>query len=157
MSYAGKESRSRRTASTAAEETPSAVRARGRSGTRVVDRELTITARGVRRPSPVWSPEEDELDWQHIALFTAGALFGAALGAGAALLFAPQSGAETRHDIAKRGRHLRARTATAWDDLRHELRYASRTGRRKLARRLSRALRDRRERRQLHDEDLVDD
>jgi hypothetical protein len=119
----------------------------------VLDRELTITARGVRRPASDWSAEENELDWQHIALFTAGALLGAALGVGAALLFAPQSGAETRHDISKRGRHLRARTATAWDDLRHELRYATRRSRRKL----SRALRDRRERRQLDDEDAADD
>lgn len=138
-------------------EPASSVRARGRSGTRVLDRELTITAKGVRRPTSDWSADEDELDWQHIALFTAGALFGAALGAGAALLFAPQSGAETRHDIAKRGRHIRARTATAWDDLRDELRYATRRSRRNLTRKLSRALRDRRERREHRDEDLADD
>jgi len=102
-----------------------------------------------------WSAEEDELDWQHIGLFAAGALLGVAIGAGAALLFAPQSGEETRHDIARRGRHIRSRAGDAWDDLRSELRYAARSGRRKLGRRFRRATHDRRERR--HDEEVHDD
>jgi gas vesicle protein len=97
------------------------------------------------------------LDWEHIAIFAAGALLGAALGAGAALLLAPQSGAETRHNLARRGRHLRARTATAWDDLRHELRYAARTSRRKLGRKFTGALRHRRERHELHNGQPADD
>ena len=157
MSYAGKDSRSRRAASSIAAESPASARPRGRSRTRVLERELSITSRGVTRPSPEWSQADDELDWQHIGLFAAGALLGAALGAGAALLFAPQSGAEARRNIARRGRHLRSRTATAWDDLRHELRYATRRGRRKLARKLNRVVRERRERRELRDDDLADD
>lgn len=155
MSYAGKDSRSRRAASSSADQSTASTRSRGRS-TRALERELSITARGVARPSQEWSAGDDGgLDWQHIGLFAAGALLGAALGAGAALLFAPQSGAEARHNIARRGRHIRARTATAWDDLRHELIYATRRGRRKLSRRLNRALHDRRERRALRDGDAA--
>ena len=155
MSYAGKDPRSRRTA------TGSAVTTSGRradAGHRMLDRELTITARGVSRPvgSRTSSDEERELDWQHITIFTVGALLGAAVGAGAALLFAPQSGARTRHDLARRGRHLRTRTVDAWDDLRHELRYAARRGRRKLGRKLSHALRERRQHRQVKADGLME-
>lgn len=156
MSYAGKDSRSKRAASSVGIDSPVAARARGRSGSRV-ERELPITSRGAARPYLQAAQEDAELDWQHIAIFAAGALLGAALGAGAALLLAPQSGAETRHDLARRGRHMRARTATAWDDLRHELRYAARTGRRKLGRKFTGALRRRRERHELHNGHLADD
>lgn len=153
MSYAGKDPRSRRTAaSTGAASTSSRAR-RTEPGERLLDRELSITARGVGHSTRPAASEEPDLDWQHIALFTAGALLGAAVGAGAALLFAPQSGARTRHNLARRGRHLGTRTADAWDDLRYELRHAARRGRRKV----SRALRDRRERRELLDELPLDD
>ena len=156
MSYAGKDSRSRRAASSVAVDSPPGTRPRGRPGSRI-ERELTVRSRGVTRPYLEATGENEELDWQHIAIFAAGALLGAALGAGAALLLAPQSGVETRHNLARRGRHLRARTATAWDDLRHELRYAARTGRRKLARKLTGALRHRRERHELHNGQRGDD
>jgi gas vesicle protein len=82
------------------------------------------------------------MDWRRLAIFGAGTLLGAALGAGAALLFAPQSGEQTRRDLARRSRHLRVRTTDAWDDLRDELQWAARRGRRKLGR----VVRDRRER-----------
>lgn len=156
MSYAGKDSRSRRTASSAVIDSPLATRARARSGSHV-ERELAVRSRVAARPQLEASGEDAELDWQHIAIFAAGALLGAALGAGAALLFAPQSGAETRHSLARRGRHMRARTATAWDDLRHELRYAARTGRRKLARRFNGAVSHRRDRHELRNGHPVDD
>lgn len=154
MSYAGKDSRSRRISSSAATEPLTGSRARARSGRHVLEREIAISSRGTASPSD-WSGADDELDWQHIGIFAAGALLGVAIGAGAALLLAPQSGEETRHDFARRGRHLRSRAADAWDDLRHELRYAARTGRRKLGRRFRHALRDRRERRE--DGELSDD
>ena len=164
MSYAGKDPRTRRAASTAA---ANATTRTPRDAGGPPDRELSITARGItgtrRRKPPIRdayaAPEangEGELDWQHIAIFTAGAVLGAAIGAGAALLFAPQSGARTRHNIARRGRHLRTRTADAWEDLRHELRYAARRGRKKLASRVNGALRDRRGRQQRSDELLVE-
>ena len=155
MSYAGKDSRSRRTASSTVIESSLATRARGRSGSRV-ERELAVSSTGATRPYSQRGREAEELDWQRIAIFAAGALLGAALGAGAALLLAPQSGAETRHSLARSGRHLRARTATAWDDLRHELRYAARTSRRKLARKFTGALPHRRERHERHNGHIVD-
>jgi len=154
MSYAGKESRTRRASSTAAANAPT--RTARAADEYPPDRELSITARGVtsaRRRNSIReayreheSNGEGEIDWQHIAIFTAGAVLGAAIGAGAALLFAPQSGARTRHNLARRGRHFRTRTADAWEDLRHELRYAARRGRKTLAARMNGTLRDRRDR-----------
>src|SRR5690349_23189593 len=98
MSYAGKDSRTRRAASTAAAKAPT--RPTRDAGEYPPDRELSITARGIagsRRAKPPArdayeerANSEGELDWQHIALFAAGAVLGAAVGAGAALLFAPQ-------------------------------------------------------------------
>lgn len=166
MSYAGKDPRARRATSTAAAN--ASTRATRDAGRYPPDRELAINARGTaasrRAKLPVREADgelegngEGELDWQHIAIFTAGAVLGAAIGAGAALLFAPQSGARTRHNIARRGRRLRTRTADAWEDLRHELRYAARRGRKKLAARMNGALRDRRERQALRGEMLVED
>jgi hypothetical protein len=154
MSYAGRDPRSRHaTASTAAN--PASGRAGRASGrAQVLDREISIGSRGASRPIAAPSPQEEhELDWQHIAIFVAGTLLGAAVGAGAALLLAPQSGARTRHNLARRGRHLASRTGDAWEDLRHELHYAARRGRRKL----DRALHDRRARREVDGEMLVED
>src|SRR3954454_1066524 len=161
MSYAGKDPRTRRAASTSAAN--ASTRTARDPGEHNLDRELSITARGVtgsrRGKSPIreapghrQADGEGELDWQHIAIFTAGAVLGAIVGAGAALLLAPQSGARTRHKLARRGRPLRTRTADAWEDLRHELRYAARRGRKKLATSMNGALRDRRERRALQNE-----
>jgi gas vesicle protein len=83
------------------------------------------------------------IDWQRVAIFGAGTLLGVTLGAGAALLFAPKSGRATRRDLARSGRRWRSRTTDAWDDLRDDLHFAARRGRRKL----ERAIRDRWQRR----------
>jgi hypothetical protein len=123
----------------------------------VVEREIAIGRRGVAPSRGEGIRADEELDWQHIGIFAAGALIGAALGAGAALLFAPQSGAETRHRLAHRGRRLHERTTDAWDDLRDELRYAARRGKRKIGRRLMRAKRDRRLNREFRDAALAED
>lgn len=153
MSYAGRDPRSRRGLTSSAVATSPPSRARDAGG-RVLERELPISSRGISRSKTSRSMADvHELDWQHIAIFATGALLGAAMGAGAALLFAPQSGARTRHDIARQGRQFGERTADAWEDLRHELRHAARRGRRKIARRF----RDRRERRELHDDAMMDD
>ena len=48
-------------------------------------------------------------------------LAGAILGAGLALLFAPQAGARTRRDIGKRARKLRADAEASYDDLTKEV------------------------------------
>src|SRR5437016_778545 len=56
------------------------------------------------------------------AVFTAGVALGVLVGAGIALLLAPQTGADTRRALARRGRRLTGRGRDAWDDLRVELR-----------------------------------
>jgi gas vesicle protein len=55
-------------------------------------------------------------------VFTAGLLVGLAIGAGVALLVAPQTGADARRALVRRGRRLRRRGVDAWEDLRDELR-----------------------------------
>lgn len=59
-------------------------------------------------------------------VFTAGLLVGLAIGAGVALLVAPQTGAEARRALVRRGRRLRRRGVDAWEDLRDELRRVAR-------------------------------
>ena len=49
-----------------------------------------------------------------------------AVGAGVALLLAPQTGADARRALARQGRRLSIRGRDAWDDLRDELRRAAR-------------------------------
>jgi YtxH-like protein len=141
MSYAGKAARGRHgmerndvMSGVASRRTP--------SRTRGTDRELSF-APIPRSDRPSERPTDGEVDWQRVAIFATGTILGAVVGAGAALLFAPQTGQETRRDIARQGRRLRSRTADAWDDLRDELQWAARRGRRKMAR----SLRGRRERR----------
>ena len=50
-------------------------------------------------------------------MFLAGVVAGAAIGATVALLFAPQSGTEVRHEIADAGAHLRDRMATGYSSV----------------------------------------
>jgi gas vesicle protein len=120
---------------------------------RSLERERSILARGQGRATIPPTASDVETDWQHVAIFAAGAMLGAALGAGAALLLAPMSGEQVRHHLARRGRRLRSRTSDAWDDLRDELQFAARRGRRKIGR----ALRHRRANRQWQQESALDD
>jgi gas vesicle protein len=85
---------------------------------------------------------------------------GAAVGAGAALLLAPQSGEETRELIGRGRRRFGARAHDAWDDLRDELRWAAHRGARKLRRGATRgrwALEDRFHRRRPDADDEGDE
>ena len=104
------------------------------------------------RPSPnprsglLPAPARAETDWQQVALFGVGVALGIAVGAGAALLAAPRSGAETRAVLrAKVGRARRStarRGRDAWDDLRDEIRGVKRAlQRRKMRRAAERDLR----------------
>lgn len=79
---------------------------------------------------PLGRSYEVERDWRGPGVFTLGAVAGALVGAGVALLLAPQSGVETREDIASRARRLRSRADDSWDDLRDELRRLRRRSRR---------------------------
>lgn len=65
-------------------------------------------------------------DWRRAGLIGSAVALGLAVGAGVAMLFAPQSGAGTRADLARATRRLGWRTHDAWDDLRDELAWASR-------------------------------
>lgn len=115
MSYAGP-SRGRGAASSASTSRPSAPVRPGRA---------TPPARSDR--------------WEQFALFGAGLALGVAVGAGAALLAAPRSGAETRAVLRARagrvGRTTTRRGRDAWDDLRDEIRDVKRSILRRKARR----------------------
>ena len=84
-----------------------------------------------RIDKPRGSPYRRSADWERIGLVSAGLLVGALVGAGAALLLAPQSGQETRKTIGRKARVARHRANDAWDDLAGELAaLARRRGRR---------------------------
>jgi hypothetical protein len=68
--------------------------------------------------------------------FLAGFGLGALLGAGLALLFAPERGAITRRRLRRRLRDLSADTADRVGDLRHRAEREIRRGRRRIARHL---------------------
>jgi gas vesicle protein len=127
MSYAGPAARSKRAATIE----PIRAETASRSG---VARRPPAAPRGMSsRNSP--------------AVFAAGIAIGIAVGAGVALLFAPQSGADTRRLIARRGRRLGRRSRDAWGDLAYELKSA--------AKRKRKAWRERREQRREEREEEV--
>lgn len=87
---------------------------------------------------PAGHSYEDHTDWLRVGSFGAGLALGVVLGAGVALLLAPQTGEETRELIGERAREFRGQAGDSWDDLRDELRWLSHRGRRKLRRGASR-------------------
>jgi hypothetical protein len=80
-----------------------------------------------------------DLDWGRLGAFGAGIAVGALFGAGAALLYAPQSGQATRAVLRKRARGLTSSAGDAWDDLGRELRGAARRSRRGVTRGITRS------------------
>lgn len=91
-----------------------------------------------RRPDPEVAAEDSEFDWERVAVFAAGIALGAMLGAGAALLTAPLSGAETRRMLRRGARKAAWRGRDAWEDLRDELAWAT-ARKKKQLRRMRRA------------------
>jgi gas vesicle protein len=96
-----------------------------------------------RRPArPAASVARPSSDWQQVAVFGVGLAVGIALGAGIALLTAPQSGEETRSDLRRKAqrttRLVGRRSRDAWLDVRDELRGATRALSRRKARRARR-------------------
>jgi hypothetical protein len=63
--------------------------------------------------------------------FLAGLGIGLAVGAAVAILLAPQSGADTRRSLRRRGRRMKSRASDAWEDLRTELARTKRALRRR--------------------------
>jgi hypothetical protein len=76
----------------------------------------------------------ENMQWQHAAIFGAGVALGALIGAGAALLYAPQSGEETREILSERAHQFGGRIGDRIDDARGDLGWYMRRGRRKLRR-----------------------
>ena len=58
--------------------------------------------------------------------FAAGLLIGALIGAGVALLFAPQSGEDTRRVIRRRAKRIAAGATDRFDDVKDRIRKARR-------------------------------
>ena len=117
-------------------------RGRGRATARTASASSAIPDRTTpsRRPATTsLAPEAEETDWQQIAIFGAGLALGIAVGAGAALLSAPRTGAETRAVIGARARRVGRATSRrgrdAWADLSAELRSVKRALRRRKLRR----------------------
>ena len=102
------------------------------------------------RPAPrraSTTPAHGETDWAHVAVFLSGLAMGIALGAGVAMLTAPQAGVETRADIRRKTmrakRMIGRRSHDAWLDLRDELRGATLKLRRRRAKRAAERARQR--------------
>ena len=88
---------------------------------------------GVRAPSrrPRGRPYKNVPDAKSAGMLGVGMIIGAVLGAGIALLVAPQAGWETRRSIAKRAGSM-GKGAGAWTRLGRELRKAARAKRKAL-------------------------
>jgi hypothetical protein len=87
---------------------------------------------------PIGHPYAEPIDWQRLGVFGLGIALGAFLGGGVALLLAPESGEEVRAGIGRRARAMREDARDAWDDLRDELDWAARRGRKQLGRGVTR-------------------
>ena len=103
-----------------------------------------VQGRSTRRPASVRSPAaaaDEALKWQHVAIFGAGVALGITLGAGLALLTAPQSGAETRADIGRGASRakgaVRGAGTDAWYGVQSEMRRIARALRRRKAHRVA--------------------
>jgi hypothetical protein len=92
----------------------------------------------------VGSESETDEEWltsramRQTGAAAAGLLFGLALGAGLAILFAPRTGEETRELLGERARQLRGRAGDRFDDLREDLGRVGRRGRRRMGRGVTR-------------------
>jgi hypothetical protein len=76
----------------------------------------------------------ENAQWRNAAIFGAGVALGALIGAGAALLYAPQTGEEAREILSERAHRFGGRIGDRIDDARGDLGWYMRRGRRKLRR-----------------------
>lgn len=104
----------------------------------------TYLEQAPRRPRgrPYSRSLELDVDWARASVFGSGLALGALIGAGVALLTAPESGSRTRRKIADVGRRAGGRAADAWDGLGDELRVVRAKTRRDVKRGLRGSRRD---------------
>jgi gas vesicle protein len=76
------------------------------------------------RAKPVGSPYRRVVDPHSASMLGVGIIVGVAIGAGVAMLFAPQSGEDTREILRKRMRRVRGETHV-WERLGKELKRAA--------------------------------
>ena len=100
-------------------------------GTRTPTRPLANRPQTNGRPSAKPRPSGAPAGRRPTVTFLAGLGIGVAIGAAAALLLAPRSGAETRRALRNRGRKVGNRARDAWEDLRLELEATRRALKRK--------------------------
>jgi hypothetical protein len=81
---------------------------------------------------------EETMEWDNIGIFGVGLAVGLVLGAGLALLLAPQSGEETREYLGQRSRWMTDRVSGGLGNVRENVERATRRSRRKLRRGLTR-------------------
>ena len=121
MSYAGPASHATKRRRLSAKSTPTADASRSPADSAKSASMDRLRSRALERANQSRNPN---------AAFLAGIALGALVGAGVALLLAPQAGFETRRSLMRGGRRLTTRGRDAWDDLRVELRRAMRRRRR---------------------------
>lgn len=85
-------------------------------------------------PRPRGKSYDESMQWKHAAIFGAGVALGAVIGAGAALLYAPQSGEETRGLLSERAHQFGGRIGDRFDDVKGDLGWYMRRGGRKMRR-----------------------
>ncbi len=112
---------------------------RGRATSTAVASDGTSTSPAAAPARAAGRSFDESRDWARVGLFGAGILVGAMLGAGAALLYAPQSGIETRLDVRRKARRLRAEATGKWDDVTGGVRGAARRGTKRVRRSAARA------------------
>jgi hypothetical protein len=81
------------------------------------------------KTAPRGRPYDESRDWKQIGLLAVGIAAGAAVGAGAALLFTSQTGPQRRARIARKARHLGHDAEQRWEDLAFALKEAARSTR----------------------------
>lgn len=94
---------------------------------------------GGRQGPALGGGAEGGREWEPLGWLGLGVAVGALLGAGIALLYAPQSGLQTRAAIRQRGRRIATQGRDAWDELAEELRKTARRRMKKMRRRATRA------------------
>ncbi len=104
------------------------------SRARRADMDANDSLDSVASDRPRGKSYSSSMEMKHAAIFGAGIALGALIGAGAALLFAPQSGEEMRGMLSDRAHQFGDRVGDRIDDARGDLGWYMRRGRRKMRR-----------------------